>query len=246
VDWDEELYYEAALDIIASLMAWCTAAEARDPTAAERRRGHLAESRDLDPADHEAVARAIRTHGARLADLVASAEIPPPPGEYRLTAEEHAQVFEERIGPETSLGRETAEPTVVIVAGEPGSGTTTQVRRQARARGDCALIDPDEFLPYHPHSWDLVLRDDPAAADQVMSDALGWCVLAVDRAIARRSDVVLAVRVSEDLEDYAAIFQDAGYRVETEIMAVPEAVQKLTVMIRQQCRRGNWKVLTLP
>jgi Zeta toxin len=184
--WDTELYFEAALDIIGSLMAWYTAQEQgaeHDPAVAaswrDRYSEYLAEFATLDPADRAAVARAIRTCGTRLADLGGSIEVVtrPDPDAYRLSASEHARIFADRIVPDTLSTRGTqdavepaARPTAVIVAGEPGSGKTTQVRREAparRASGGCAVIDPEALLSYHPRSWDLVLHDDPAAADRV-------------------------------------------------------------------------------
>ncbi|MFI7126591.1 zeta toxin family protein [Nonomuraea sp. NPDC050153] len=256
-DWDEALYFESALDIIGSLMAWCTAEELGAPADTswrELRGRYLREFTDLDPADHAAVARAVKVHGTRLAELGGSVKVAarPSPEAYRLPSAEHARVFTERIVPEMlSVAMSSAEPSALIVTGAPGSGRTTRIRRTTRALAapnGWEVIDPEAFLAYHPYSWDLVLHDDPIAGDQVMTDALGWCALAVERAIARRADVVLEIGAHQDGDagDYASVFRDAGYHVEVETMAVPEAVARLHLMIRYHCRHGNWQVLTLP
>ncbi|MBF8184533.1 zeta toxin family protein [Nonomuraea sp. K274] len=244
---DEALHFEAALDIIGSLMARCSAAEA-GPGWRERRRGYLRELLTLDASDGAAVDQAITTYGAQLTELGGSLEVMPrsSPDDYRLTPEEHLSIFREYIVPDMlNTAKPSADPAALIVAGSPGTGKTTRVRRAARARAHCEAIDPEAFLAYHPRSWELVVQDDPAAGDRVMTDALGWCALAVERAIARRVDVVLEVGVNlpDDANDYAAVFLDAGYRVEVEMMAAAEAVSRLHLMLRYHCRHGDWRVL---
>ncbi|MEV0385650.1 zeta toxin family protein [Nonomuraea sp. NPDC050643] len=254
---DESLGFESALDIIGGLMAWCTARERAAPADASWRalRGrYRGEFIGLDPADHAAVARAVRAHGARLAALGGSIEVVarPSPDAYRLSSGEHARVFAETIVPEAlDVAAPSPAPVVVIVAGEQGSGRTTRARQVVRDRpapGGWEVIDPEAFLAYHPYSWDLVLHDDAAAGDRVMADALGWCALAVERAIARRADVVLEAGADRDgeVDAYAAVFRDAGYRVEVEVTAVPEAVARLRLLVRYHCRHGNWEVLEPP
>jgi hypothetical protein len=189
VDWDEPLYYEAAVDIVASLMAGCSAAQWRaehggpvDFVTADHmrslRRAYLAE---LDPADHPAVAHAIREYGIRLAELGATPQVVPQadPEAFRLDRAAHREIFDNMIAPELFAGIEAADgrPTAVIVAGQPGSGKTTVIRRLSVRAPGAAAIDPEFLSAYHPRSWELVLADDPAAAAVVMWDALGWAAL---------------------------------------------------------------------
>ncbi|WP_063038916.1 zeta toxin family protein [Nocardia pseudovaccinii] len=261
-DWDDALYYEAAVDIISSLIAACSANEwlsehggpADLVTSGDThgsRRTYLAHLGGLATADHALIASTIRTCGGRLADLGAGlgSRRRPDLDSYRLSRGEHRWVFERKIVPELFSGLQSRNrPTAIIVAGAPGSGKTTAIRKLWEGRADrdgVAVIDPELLSAYHPRSWDLVLADDRRVTDLVMWDAMGWTALAVEYAIGQRADVLLETG-PDDAHNFAAAFRESGYRVEMDIMAIPGSISRLHSTVRYHCKRGNWQVLTLP
>ncbi|WP_280420621.1 zeta toxin family protein [Nocardia carnea] len=262
-EYDTALYYEAVIDIIGSLMAQCTAVQARAEHAHDfvtwtdmgaQRRAYLATSETFDPADTAGTADAIREYGTRLTRKVEASRARLPahrdPSSYRLDREQHSAIFTEHIAPETLLGFEPAhQPVVVIVLGTPGSGKTTVIRQlQDSWNGPPpAVIDPELYLAYHPYSWDLVLADDRNAAEVLMADALGWTILAADFAVSQRYHVLLEIGTGspEHTTVFTEIFRNAGYRVELQVVAIPEPISTLHALLRYHCRHGNWGAIPL-
>lgn len=207
--WERVLRYEAAVDIVTSLMAQCTAvewlAERADEVVVRQnmrslRRAYLAELSELDPRNTTAVARVIRGYGTTLAGKVEAPRLHLPswnePAACRLDRAAHAAVFRDRIAPETlSTPHPRERPMAVILTGPPGSGKTTALRCRYHSWDDAApvLIDPGIYPAFHPRSWDLVRADDARAGAAVEADALEWAAMAVDYTIGHRNDVLLAV-----------------------------------------------------
>ncbi|MEV2226868.1 zeta toxin family protein [Nocardia vinacea] len=260
---EESLYYECAVEIATSLMAQCSAVQSIAEYVGDNavhqqmkylRRAYLAELSRLDPADAASVRQQIRTWGSTLTSKVEaprthSAERRPPAA-YRLERDEHVRIFRESIAVETcGNSPESAQPVAVIVAGAPGVGKTT-VRQHLLARWDQDLpivIDPELYLAYHPHSWDLVLADDAAAREVLMADALSWVAMALDVAITGRHSVLLEVGAesTDPTAGFANVFHDNGYRVSIELTTAPEVERLLHLGMCYQARHGNWGALAM-
>ncbi|MGW1738284.1 zeta toxin family protein [Nocardia sp. NPDC001965] len=260
---DKSLYYECAVEIATSLMAQCSAVQSvaeyvGDSAVRQQmkylRRGYLAELSRLEPADTAAVRRKIRAWGTTLTRKVEAPRehIPPrhSPAAYRLEREDHSRIFRESIAVETlaTLPR-SAQPVAVIVAGPPGSGKTT-VRQNLLAgwtEETPAVIDPELYLAYHPHQWDLILADDAAIREVLMADALGWVAMALDAALSGRHAVLLEVDAEspDPTAGFAKIFDDCGYLVRIEFVTAPEAERSLHLGARYRARHGNWGALAV-
>ncbi len=255
--YDPALYYEAAVDILGSLMAASSASEwiaehggpadLRAPDGpVGPRRDYLSAMRNLDPADRDAITGAIHTYGQQLAALGATPAVLPreDPDRFRLARGDHQWVFTHKIVPEL-YGTLTAatDPTAIIVTGPPGSGKTTTIRDLRVERPAAVVIDPELLFAYHPRSWDLTLADDPRAGDVVMWDALGWTALAAEHAALARADMLLELTSDRDSEEFAASLRDWGYRVEVQVMAVPSELSNLHATLRFHCRHGQWQAL---
>ncbi|MGX1806323.1 zeta toxin family protein [Nocardia sp. NPDC055321] len=255
--FDPGLYYEAAVDILGSLMAAYAASEwlaehggPRDlvtPAAPVGPRGdYLGAIARLNPADPQAITEAIRVYGEQLAALGATTAVRPrtDPERFQLARGDHQWVFLTKIAPEL-YGNLTAatDPTAVIVIGPPGSGKTTAIQSLREERPDAAVIDPELLFTYHPRAWDLTVADDPRAGDIVMWDAMGWTALAVEHAGSARADILLELTTEKQATEFALALREWGYRVELQTMAAPAALSTLHASLRFHCRHGNWQVL---
>ena len=126
---------------------------------------------------------------------------------------------------------------VVLVGGQTGAGKTaiTQMIKDALAqRGGYLNINMDYYNPHHPDYARLRAADESTASAYVRADGDVWWTKAQEYAIAGRHDVVLetAMFTRAEYEDIAARFRAAGYRVDTAIVAVPEATSRLGVLGR--------------
>lgn len=260
MEQDDALYYECARDIIISLIAGCSAAqrdvELRDPPdmqAAGRhtlqRLYYLATLRDLDQADQAEVIDVIRTHGPKIRELRTQTyeKSLPKPVEFPLDAAERAAIFEQKILPEIVTGTRESNPRAIIVGGAAGSGKSSTIRRLRKDRAGTApvLIDPDLLAAYHPVEWDSIWTSETRIRDAVIEDARAWAMMALDYAIGLQAGIFLETVTSSiaEINGYAALLDDEGYRVDVHMSVVAEPVRKLHLLIRAQCRQGNWEAL---
>jgi hypothetical protein len=128
-------------------------------------------------------------------------------------------------------------PTVVFVAGAPGAGITALVphiaARLAAATGDAVVVSVDALREHHP-AWRQPARSDTHAADRFTPAANRWAATLYAEAMAQRKNVVFETTMTRahTLQDVAATFRTAGYRVEAEVLAVDAERTKRAVIGR--------------
>ncbi|MEV6429436.1 zeta toxin family protein [Nocardia sp. NPDC051463] len=260
MEQDDGLYYECARDIIISLIAGYSAAqravEHGDPPDAQaagrhtlQRLYYLAALHDLDQADQAEVIDVIRTHGPTIRELrtQTGGRSLSKPAEFPLNAVERAAIFDQKILPEIVIGTRESNPRAIIVGGAAGSGKSSTIRRLRNDRAGAAgvMIDPDLLAAYHPADWDLIWTGETRTQDAVVEDARSWAMMALDYAIGLQADIFLETAISSvaAINDYATLLGDEGYRVDVHMAVVAEPVRKLHLLLRTQCRQGNWEVL---
>jgi hypothetical protein len=130
------------------------------------------------------------------------------------------------------------QPLAVLMVGQTGAGKTrlAPVLLSAIAslgRTPAHLI-ADTYKAYHP-SYPSILATRPALASAATgADARRWLTMACELAAERRLDVLVesACRHPDDFCSLAALFRRAGYRVAVAVLAVPEALSRLGILVR--------------
>ncbi|MCQ8835802.1 zeta toxin family protein [Streptomyces malaysiensis] len=160
-----------------------------------------------------------------------------PPGVdyHRLSAEEHRFIFDELIVP--SLGRITPQekPVAVYVMGQPGAGKTRAAQMVRRTlRDGPAHITGDDFKVAHPDYLQLLREEPRTASARIRADYRAWQAQAEAYVRERRGDVVIELTPGSTAEFVtgAALYRQAGYRVELVVLAVRPADSRQGTAVR--------------
>ncbi|KAK0637278.1 zeta toxin-domain-containing protein [Bombardia bombarda] len=174
------------------------------------------------------------------------------PNEWKLTPEERLSIFNTEItkheldpyihkpNPKPSSN----QPLAVIIVGQTGAGKTrlapellqamtTTTTTTAHSPSPAHFI-ADTYKTYHPRYADC-LRTSPGKASALAGlDARVWLTMACEHAAAHRLDVLVesACRHPDDFCNLATVFHAAGYAVRVAILAVPEALSRLGILVR--------------
>jgi len=141
-----------------------------------------------------------------------------------LSSEQWGAIFEHRIKPNLLQGGvPVSAPTVVLLAGQPGSGKTAVARLLATPGS--VTIDVDRFRYFHP-----AYAPDSVAAG-VNGDVRRWFETSLDWLMQHRVNIVAEHGLTEHL---IGRFAAASYRVDIALMAVPAAVSRLGILERYQ------------
>ncbi|MEU3407553.1 zeta toxin family protein [Streptomyces sp. NPDC006670] len=130
-----------------------------------------------------------------------------------------------------------AQPVVVFVAGQAGSGKTLVmdlVHAALEKRGGAVRVERDAYKALHPDYQRFLAEDVRTAGVRVRRETYGWQAEVEARARAGRYDVVAEEALADPAGWLASVaaYRAAGYRVEVVALAVPEAVSQLGVLDR--------------
>ncbi|MEV5950353.1 zeta toxin family protein [Streptomyces sp. NPDC051993] len=167
------------------------------------------------------------------------------PEQWKLSDADNELVFRWEILPAAmdEVGR-PSQPQLTFVGGQAASGKTTAQRAAMEGMGPSrALIaDFDAMLVYAPMYQSLMEADDRIAAGQVGGDAWAWMNKVID--VARHEQLSLIRETAmggwEGAAQDAARFRTLGYRVNAHVMAVPEAISRLSILNRYQQMRDEY------
>ncbi|KEF04810.1 Zeta toxin family protein [Kitasatospora aureofaciens] len=221
-------------------------------TGAFRRQLADADRRAHDPQLPEDWSLAVRRNAERAAALAEPVRRTAQPRReapgvdyHRLSAEEHRFIFDELIVPDL-LARSTPQeqPIVVYIMGQPGAGKTAMtpmIRRTLRGRP--VRISGDDFKTAHPDYLQLLREDPRTAGSRIRADYRAWQTLAEAYVRQRRSDAVVEIAPASTaaFANAAALYRQAGYRVEVVVLAVraADSLQGTAARYAQVSRYGG-------
>lgn len=172
------------------------------------------------------------------------------PDMYALSEEEHERRFRERVVPRyfKSIAGSSADPTAVILGGQPGAGKTALLEpaeKDLRAIGPTVVINGDDLRSFHPDYSRLQKTDPENAAQLTNHDSGRWVEKLIAEGIERRVNLVIESTMRNP-DVFAATSQrllDAGYSVEARAIAVNERLSWQGVHTRYE---GMIEKETLP
>ncbi|MFI9311136.1 zeta toxin family protein [Streptomyces triculaminicus] len=152
-----------------------------------------------------------------------------PPGVdyHRLSAHEHAWIFDELFVP-SHLADVTPQehPVVVYVMGQPGVAMMEAIRLVHRAvPGQPLWFRPEDFAAFHPDYWQLMEEEPRTAEMRVRADCGAWQAKAEAYVRRRRGSLIVGMTPGSAGEflSSATEFHRAGYRVEVVVLAARAA-----------------------
>ncbi|KAJ9158463.1 Zeta toxin family protein [Coniochaeta hoffmannii] len=131
------------------------------------------------------------------------------------------------------------QPLAVLIVGQTGAGKTRLAPILLSALASLGRRHPAHFIAdtykaYHP-AYAPILASQPGLASAATgADARRWLTMACEYAARQRLDVLVesACRHPDDFCSLASLFRAAGYRVAVAILAVPEALSRLGILVR--------------
>lgn len=225
-----------------------TAERARPWTAPEtwQFRRHLASAQQqLHPSAIEAERRLAVAGGLERAAALAEPvrriaqplTVPPGVDYHRLSADEHAWIFDELIVP-SYLSSITAQeqPVTLYVVGTQGAGksrTSRELYRALRCRRP-TWIEGGMFKASHPDYYRLLREEPRTASARIRADYRAWQERAVAYVRERRGDLLIEIAPDSvgHLMDSVRRDRRAGHRVELIVLAVRAADSRLGTAAR--------------
>ncbi|TLD33300.1 hypothetical protein PspLS_00489 [Pyricularia sp. CBS 133598] len=138
-------------------------------------------------------------------------------------------------------GSDSLSKVAVLLVGQTGAGKTrtAPLLHQAMTARHPSLRRPahliaDTYKTYHPAYADLMRQSPALASPATGPDARRWLAMACSRVAAAGADCLVesACRHPADFQDLVRIFRAAGYAVHVALLAVPEALSRLGILVR--------------
>ncbi|KAK0623268.1 zeta toxin-domain-containing protein [Immersiella caudata] len=167
------------------------------------------------------------------------------PEEWKISPQQRLKLFNEEIIPQELQPymhlhhrNDGKQPMAVLIVGQTGAGKTRLAPVLSQAMVDSnrppAHFIADTYKTYHPH-YTTCLRQAPEKASILASlDARIWLEMACAYAVENCLDVLVesACRHPDDFCKLARIFHHGGYDVRVAILAAPEALSRLGILVR--------------
>ncbi|GAA1961861.1 zeta toxin family protein [Microbacterium deminutum] len=145
-------------------------------------------------------------------------------------------VFERRIVPVVfSQPPSRKNPELVIVSGQPGSGTAAVAARlQSESPSGMATVNADDLRAFHPGFLELAASRSPDAASALAESAAEWIRLSLAHARTNGHPIVLdgSLTSPRAVLGLAELFKDHGFQSLVVITATPRSESLLSSMSR--------------
>ena len=107
-----------------------------------------------------------------------------------LGREDLTAIFERSIRDRLDVAPRSVDPTLILVAAQPGAGKTRTVALAERAHEGSIAVMGDDFRQFHP-DFARVMREDPLRMPEVTAQAAGaWARMSSDYLRERQAAVV--------------------------------------------------------
>lgn len=130
-------------------------------------------------------------------------------------------------------------PLAVLIVGQTGAGKTrlapvllSAIKTLGRTP---AHFIADTYKAYHPAYQSIISGPNPNIASPATgTDARKWLTMACHFAVEKKLDVLVesACRHPDDFAGLVKLFREGGYRVCVAVMAVPEPLSRLGILVR--------------
>lgn len=164
-----------------------------------------------------------------------------------MEAEQAREIFKRCIVPSIGAKGESPEhPTLIVVAGQPGSGKSTAIRQaEMGLNGATQKIIGDDFEAWVPGYYDLASKSPQDAVRCARAAGSGHFIQeTVKRAETMRANVIQECAVPTSSAPIAALYREQGYRTELHIVATPHYQSWTGVLDRAERALSNGHIGT--
>ncbi|SDO05811.1 zeta toxin family protein [Ensifer sp. YR511] len=168
-------------------------------------------------------------------------------GPLKMTLAQARDIFEKRIIPAIGAkGQAPDHPTLVVVAGQPGSGKSTAIRQaELGLSGATQKIIGDDFDAWVPGYYELAKTNPSDAVNDARQAGSGYFIReTASRAERMRANIVLEVAVPTNSAQQAGWYRNSGYRTELHIVATPHHLSWTGVLDRAERALRNGHIGT--
>lgn len=152
----------------------------------------------------------------------------------------HNEIIPQELHPYLHLHHrdDGKQPLVVLIVGQTGAGKTRLAPVLSQAMETInrppAHFIADTYKTYHPHYATCLQKAPEKASILAGLDARIWLTMACDYAVKKRLDVLVesACRHPDDFCKLTQVFHEGGYSVRVAVLAVPEALSRLGILVR--------------
>ena len=169
---------------------------------------------------------------------------------FKLDKEQHDAVYQKLEREMLSDSTPSAEPTVVIMGGQPGAGKSKlekHLRKTTFAGKSPAVIDSDNYRRSHPQFEEISELDDKRMAERTNPDVRLWTQELLHSAVKNRRDIILqgTMRNKESMMETIDQLKKQGYKVHVAGLAVDAESSRLGILHRYEKQKeeygyGRW------